>query len=334
MKSSTRLVILAFYLFALGIHAQKKLSDTERITIIPYVSNQIEFISPIVKNNLQSKLAQIVTRNGYGGSLGFESRFIITPNISVLAKNIIPGAPTKVTLTIDVALFVGDGISGIKYASTNLTLKGVGNSENKAYISALKNIRANNSNVKQLLAEAKTSIIDYYNKNCDFIIGDIKKLKDVGRFDDALNKAMSVPSLSSKCYKKSSKMVKPLYENLINQECKELITQAKIVWSKGEDMNAANEAATYLSEINPASSCYGDLEKLVSSIKTKLRETEKEEKELEEKEKNKEWDFMLKKHQDLNDVKLKEIEAYRAVNIERAKNQQKTDIYNIKDWFF
>ena len=71
------------------VFAQKNLSDNERIAILPYVSSQVEYLPTIAKNNLQSKLAQIVSSNGYGQSIGFSgNRFIITPNISVLTKDI------------------------------------------------------------------------------------------------------------------------------------------------------------------------------------------------------------------------------------------------------
>lgn len=341
MKKLLNIFVFACIISITQVNAQRNnLSDSERVKIVPYVPQQIENISLIVRNNLQSKLAQIVTKNGFAGSTGFTNRFIIVPNISVLTKEVVAGAPTRIALTLDVALFVGDGIDGTKYSSTNITVQGVGINETKAYISAIKNIKANNKEITNVLEDAKSRIIDYYDNNCNFIIADIEKYEDARELDKALGMAMSVPTVSKSCYKKAARKVKPIFEKIINTDCKELMKNAQIAWNKGEDYDAANEAAVFLRKIDPASSCYSDLERLVSDIKKELRKDEneikdeiKENKEYKRKQAEKEWDFILQKQRDLTAYKLKEIEAYKQVNIERAKNQKKTDIYNIKEWF-
>lgn len=337
MKTMKYLAVIALSFSFSVAFAQKNLSDDDRIRIVPYISNQIENITPIVKNNLRSKLAQIVSRNGYSGYSGIRSRFIITPNISVLTKEVIAGAPTKVALTLDLALFVGDGIDGTKYASTNLELKGVGTNETKAYIAALKQISPRNKYIKELLEEGKISIVNYYNTNCDFIIGDIKKQEAVRNYEAALDMAMSVPTVSKKCYNRAAERLKPIFQKLIDTDCKELMKQGRLAWAKGEDYRAASQAATYLSGIDPASSCYPELKRFVYDIKNELR---KDEQELKDKMKededyrkgqvDKAWDFVLQKQRDLTDYRLKELEAYREVNIERARNQPK-EIKEIKE---
>lgn len=321
MKVLKYLCFLAFIFSLTKVNAQKDLDDADRVRIVPFISNQVEFISPIVKNNLQSKLAQIVSRNGYSGYSGFATRFVITPNISVLTKDVIAGAPTKIALTLDLALFIGDGIDGIKYASTNLTLKGVGTNETKAYISAIKQIKPNNKYVKMLLQEGKDAIINYYYKNCDFIMGDIQKMVDSRNFDGALAMAMSVPSVSSDCYDRAVRKVKPIYKNLIDKDCEELMTKAKTAWNLGQNINAAYAAGKYLNRIDPASSCYSDVRKFVKEIGDKVK-----------KDGDKAWDFVLKKDKDLTDFKMKQLEAFKEINVEKAKNQPK-EIYRVRGWW-
>lgn len=321
MKALKHIVFIVACIVFSQTNAQRKLSDEERITITPHVSDQVEFVSPIVKNNLSSKLNQIVARNGYGGSLGFENRFIITPNISVLTKDIIQGSPTRIAITLDVALFVGDGFDGIKYASTNLTLKGVGTNETKAYLSAIKRIRPTNKKIRTLLAEARESIVDYYADNCDFIIGDIEKLEDTNDYYAALKMAMSVPTVSKKCYEKASKKVKPIYKKLIDNDCEMLMLEAKSAWNLGHNIEAASNASKYLNDIDPASSCYPDVKDFVKTISDKIKEDS-----------GKTWDFTLKKDKDFTEYSLKELDAYKEVNLEKAKNQPK-EVYKIGDWW-
>ena len=124
--------LAVFFIVAAQISVAQEKSNTDRIAILPYVSDQVEYLPSI---------AQIVSQNGFGSSTGYTNRFIITPNVSVLNKYVVSGAPTKISLELEVAIFVGDGVTGVKYASTSLNVKGVGLNEAKAYMSAVKSIR-------------------------------------------------------------------------------------------------------------------------------------------------------------------------------------------------
>ena len=119
-----------------------KTEDLGRISLNVYVPDQVESISEITRSIMADKLNQIVTQNGLGGYNG-NDRFIITPNFVVLTKDITSSAPTMVALTLQVSLYIGDGVNGIKFSSISKTYKGVGSNETKAYINAIKNITAN-----------------------------------------------------------------------------------------------------------------------------------------------------------------------------------------------
>ena len=78
--------------------------------------------------------------------------------------------------TLAVTFYIGDGIDGLKYASYTSTVKGVGENTNKAYASALKNIKANDPNFSTFIQKGKTKIIEYYNSRCDFILKEANTL--------------------------------------------------------------------------------------------------------------------------------------------------------------
>ena len=67
-------------------------------------------------------------------------------------------------------------MEGIKFASFSATVKGVGENETKAYMSALKNLKTNDPNYQDFIEKAKNKIVEYYNSKCDFIIKEAKAL--------------------------------------------------------------------------------------------------------------------------------------------------------------
>ena len=131
----------------MGIYSQNdkgKTDDLGRVILSTYLPEQIEGMPDAAMNSLKNKLSQIASVNGMGGS-SFNSRFIITANVSVLSKDITPTAPPMHAYTLEVTFYIGDGIDGIKFSSYSINLKGVGENETKAYISALKNLKTNDS---------------------------------------------------------------------------------------------------------------------------------------------------------------------------------------------
>ena len=120
MKKYTILFLIVFLTAGIAANAQNnkgKSNDIGRILLNGYVSDQAESIPSIAKKMLKNKMNQIATKNGMGGS-SLNPRFIITPNISVLTKDITPTAPPMIAITLDVTLYVGDGIEGTLFAWT------------------------------------------------------------------------------------------------------------------------------------------------------------------------------------------------------------------------
>ena len=151
------------------LNAQTTSDDSQRIVINPFIPSQVEGLPPQAKNMLEDKMKRMLTKNGYGGTAA-KPRFIITPNIVILTKDITPTAPPMHAFNMEVTFYVGDGIQGTLFSSTSVQLKGVGENEAKAYISAFKNIKEQNPQFDELLSSAKTKIIEYYKANCDYIL--------------------------------------------------------------------------------------------------------------------------------------------------------------------
>ena len=140
--------LMAFTLIA---NAQAKLDDFGRIVLNSYLPENIALTSE-AKELLMTKLSQIATNNGMGGSQA-NPRFIITASVNVGTKDIIAGPPQLISQNINITFFVGDAISNTAFSNTTIAMKGVGTNENKAFIDALNTINPKTKQLQTLLDE-------------------------------------------------------------------------------------------------------------------------------------------------------------------------------------
>lgn len=330
MKIKSYISIIALALLTLGgsmveVLAQNKMDKTDdlgRIAIVPYVTDQVENLPEIAKNNLRSKMAQILTKQGIAGSAGFSSQFIMVPNVSVLSKDVVAGAPPKVALNLEVAFYIGDGINGVKYGSAAVMAKGVGSNETKAYISALRNISSSNKELAKLIDTAKERILEYYNDGCDFILKEADNLAAQNKFDEALYALSSVPVVSKECFNKAQDRIGDVYQQMIDRDCDMLLNQATNAWNAGQNYEAAVDATELLNQIEPESACFSKVKSLSKSIRAGIKDTN-----------NKEWAMLNKQLESITEIEKNRLSTTKEIALAYANNQPKNVVYNVKGWW-
>lgn len=300
-------VILMSSSFVISQNNLSKLNDVSRISISTLIPNQVEGLPEIAKQQLSTKIDEIVTIDGLGGE---NSRFIIMPIINVIGKEITSTTPSMTAINMSVTFIVGDGIDGTKFATASIGVKGVGVNETKAYISAIKNINIHNQIYKTLLENAKIKIVEYYNSKCDFLIKESQVLATQNKYDEAISNLMQVPDVCKDCYTKSMDAVVPIFKTKIDKECKIQITKAKAIWASGQNMEAASQISEILNQIDPASSCYFEVQNLTKEISKRIKEIDQ-----------REWNFKLKEQQDEVDIRKLSINAAKEIGIAYAKNR-------------
>lgn len=318
--------VLASIFAVASVFAQNTLrssDDLQRIALATYIPDQIENLPPIAKNLLENKLNQIVTTYGMSGNK-YNERFIITSNINVITKDITPTSPAMTALTLEVTFYIGDGVDGKKFATSSINSKGVGETETKAYIQALKSININNNEFKTMIETGKNRIVEYYNSRCDFIINQSKAIANQEKYDEAIYNLLSVPEVCKDCYVKCMNEVAPIYKKQIDKECQKALTKAKSVWAANQDLNSANEVSQIVSEINPNASCYPEITKLINSVGTRVLQLD-----------NREWSFKLKQYNNEVELQKANTQAIRDIGVAFGNHQPKT-VYNttlIRTWW-
>ncbi|MDD7887122.1 hypothetical protein [Flavivirga sp. 57AJ16] len=308
-----KIIYTVLFLISMVIFGQE---NNNGITLGAYIPEQAEGIPTYAKSMLKNKLGRIITENGISDNV-YNSRFIITPNITVLNKNITGTAPPMVVLNIDLTLYIGDGIAGNLFSNESIQLKGVGTNENKAYIAALKQLKPKSQDIQRFISKGKQKIIDYYNTNCNLMIKKAKSLEAQNNYEEALFVLINVPEAST-CFNSIKSKIKPLYTKAINRDCKLKLNEASAIWAANQDIDAANEAGLLLSSIEPTASCFSQVKTLYNKIAIRVKDLG-----------DRDWNYDLK----VLEVESNIVKAARDVGMAYGKNQPKSVTYNVRGWY-
>jgi len=310
--------LLQFFIlvcFVQQLSAQQKLDDFGRIILHTYLPDDMSMPAE-AKNYLATKLSQISSNNGMGGSQ-VNPRFIITATVNVGTKDIIPGPPQMIAQNLEITLFIGDAQENIIFSNTILNVKGVGTNENKAFIEAIKGINPKNKEIVEFLETGKKKIIDHYTSQCDFILKDALTLSKQEKYDEAIYRLAIVPEVCKECYNKCLDTATYIYQQKINLECKVKLNEAKSIWAATLNPEGAEKAGTVLGSINPLSNCQSEVDQLIKAIDSKLKADEK-----------KKWDFQMKQYADQVAVKKEQVRIAEE-NMKRDDvNQEKQSLRN------
>lgn len=350
MKLSTSILLLLLPFAVTSItYGQTRLDDFGRIIINTYLPENSQL--PIeAKQALSTKLSQLTTHNGMGGTMS-NPRFIITAHVNIGTKDIIAGPPQMIAQNLEITLFIGDAITNTLFASFTQSLKGVGTSENKAYIEAFKPINPRNKELSAFMDDAKSKIISYYYSQCDFLIKDAQMLVAQDKYDEAIYNLALVPEVCEDCYFKCVDVLAHIYQLKIDASCTSQLNEAKLIWASAQTLTGAEQVAALLTTIHPRATCQSEVNNFIRKIDEKLKADEKAK-----------WQFQMRQYEDKvtaekeaarvaaeqsvrddqfresqaernHKLALAEVNAFRQVAVEYARNQPKSVTYNSISWW-
>ena len=279
--------ILASLLFApCMLFAQAKveteeqhISDEQRVALTAVVLD--EEIPAGARKQLENKMSQLAAKNGCAATAN--SRFIITCSADVLTKDITPTAPPMHAYTVALNFYIGDGFEGRLFSSHTIETKGVGQTPDKAYINALKNVKINDPGLKAMIVKGKEEIVAYYNTNCDIFIAEAKAKAGRNEFSDAIEELTTIPSVCEACYRRALAESEVIYAQWRDYICGMALSKAQNAWAT-RDSKAAAEA---LDLVPVDGACYEEAKQLRLQISGQLDSKEKQE-----------WDYKMRQYED------------------------------------
>lgn len=255
---------------------------------------------------LKNKLSPVLTEKGLMSSDEL-SRFCIVAQLSPDTKDVLPGPPVQIVQTYSVTLSVVDNMTQKVFASTATVAKGVGKTEEKSLIDAVKHINVATKDLEQCIEKGKAKIIEYYEAECDKIIRNAESMARQRAYDEAFNMLATIPYECPSAYSKALAAGDGIFEAYRDYACQVNLAKAKTVWAAEQNSTGAAAAGEYLSTIYPDAACYADAMTLYSEIKGKVLD---------------DWNFEMKQYQDGVELKKAHIEAWRAIGVAYGSHQQ------------
>ena len=221
---------------------------------IGYASvSQGERVPRSIDKKLQSKIMSLLSREGLSSS-DPNSRFFVTARFDHGYAEIVPsGTGNNYMIVTDLTLFFGDNKTQKIFASTVLSLKGLGDTEERAYTKCLNSLNINNPELKSFVREGRTKIMEYYDSNYSSILSQAKSAMANRNYDEALYYSTSIPECCVG-FSEAQQFTLKCYGNLRNYDSANLLSKAKSAWAASPDADGAEEASRYLNQIDPDSS--------------------------------------------------------------------------------
>ncbi len=294
---------LIILFFALALHAGIYAQNTD----MPLQVAVPDDIPGDAAQYLRSRLLGLVTNQGTGvGDYG-TSQFFITAKTLLESKDVFGSAPAMYSINLVITLYVVDCIHDRLYSQMSLNAKGVGESEAKAYISAIKRMNVNNPKIKSFLEEGRNKIILYYNTQGKEIMQSVQLLASQRQYEKALFILAAIPSSCEVLYNEAQIAINKIYKEYVDYVGERNLTQARTLWAATQNRTGALQAGTLLAEIDPDAACRPAAEQLVKEIQQRIGE---------------EWTLTMKAYNDSIDLNKQRIEAARQVGIAYGNHQQ------------
>lgn len=314
MKRTLSAIVLGLALIAsVNLMGQSK---TSSIVVTSFVPEQ-DGLSEKAAKNMENKVSQMITASGMASI--DDSRFAVIPRIVVTDEHLQASAPPMIAMSADVTFYMGDVSTGKVFGSITKSYKGVGETDTRAYVSIISNIKPRDKELQQFMERGKQKIIDYYNENADIIIKKALQLASTKDYDEALVVLSEIPEECVEAYDKASAHMATIYQQKINYEGEILYQEAYTLWNSTLDYSGAMDACAILARISPMSSAAGKANNLADQIGKRVREVD-----------NREWNFKLQKQKDQADLQKALVNA--AAEAAKAEANRPVYNYNVVWW--
>lgn len=170
-------------------------------------------------------------------------------------KETVPGPPMQTAVTTELTLYVADIFSDKVFDSETFQLKGVGTSEQKAYMNALSNISGKNEAFKKFVKRAANKTVAYFDKNYEQLLSKARTAAAQHDYDKALYYTTLIPQCSVG-YAAAESATMQYFQAYADYEGQQLLTQAKGIFSASPNAEGARRAFELISRINPSSKSY------------------------------------------------------------------------------
>lgn len=255
MKRKIFILIVAVFMTCLHASAQ--------IMLTPMIDSSIGGVTANNRELIEDRLRHIIASEGMTPAYG--GRFILACRVAALQREV---SGSKLIQRLQVTFAIGDANSNVCYGTTRTETLGIGNTEGQAMTSALRNVKMT-PELRRIIAESKTKIISYYEKNGRAILTKARSLLGQQEWQAALYELAAIPQECS-LYKSAASMMREVYSAHLNHDASSLLLQAQALWSSDPNPGPTADAAmNILGQIDPNAKCYSQARALMNKIEAR-----------------------------------------------------------------
>lgn len=220
-----------------------------------------EQLSTNTAKMLRSKILPAMTECGV--ETAEVSTIAIKPEISFVDRQVVEGGMRNIhTSNIQFNFICTNLVTGTTFASSIVTMRGEGFSDDDAIKNALSKLSSQDRRFVDFVQTAKARIIDYYQRNLSSVISRAHAFANIQQYGEGLALLLSCPSTING-YTNINKEIASIYRQYQTQECSNTIQKARTEYANGN----YESAAEYLQQIDMTSSCATEAKNLCTKIK-------------------------------------------------------------------
>lgn len=228
-------------------------------------------LSDNLSQQVTSRLVNVLNQNGMMAA-GDYGQFMLVPSFSNLFSETLAGPPAQTAVRLTLSLGVAGIDGGNVLASKQFELRGVGSSQERAYLNALSAISGRGSELKSFVDDAQRKIVTYFDRNYPTLLAKAKRAASQQRYDEAIYFTTLIPPCC-KGYSEAETASEKYFKAYIDREGARLLNAAKGEFAVSPNADGAAAAYALLAQINPESASYATALKFADEVK---RDTKKE----------------------------------------------------------
>lgn len=263
---------------------------------------------PEISNMLATRLMNAMTAAGVTADENY-GQFYISARFDHLFKETVAGPPVQTALHTNLTLMVADLAGGKVFDSQSFELRGVGTSEQRAFLNALSQLNGKNNRLREFVDRAQDKVISYFDKNYKGLLAKAQTAAARNDYDQALYYSSLIPQCCTGYAQAEAAMLK-YYHAYIDREGVKLLNAAKHAFAVSPNAEGAAEAYALLEQIDPSSSAYARAMTFADEVK---RQTKVE------------YDFEVhQKYEDQMGLRRQLIDSARQVGVAYGNGQKST----------
>lgn len=304
--------IIFFMLMCLHFGFAQSTSDIGKISLSVIFPDNVEELDASQLSKIETKVTNLVTSIGLASN-GYDNNFVIYPKLSVNDSEKVEGGMQNIyVVSCELSLFIKQLSNNVIFSSISIPIKGYGKDKKNAISDAITKLSVSNKAAKEFIEIGKQKIIDYYNLKCQDIIEKSESLVKMQDYQGAIGLLMTVPEEVA-CYGQIQQKTIVAYKAYQNQKCITQLQEAKTTLAK----NYYKEALDILSQIDPSTRCYKEVETLIKNAEDKVDAQARNE-----------FAVKMKMYNDGISLEKQRIQAAKEIAVEYYRNQPKPDTNN------